>query len=82
MNKEKILNEYSTCDLALAAVISIYYPFRIINKENSGKVYFIFQKDKNFDLLLEQYWCGDLKIEPKQYFNSIKILKSRIYQGV
>ena len=79
--KEQSINLYSTSDLALAAVIAIYYPIKSINKENP-KVYFVFQKDKNFDLLVERYWHGDLRIEPKQFFSSIKILKTRIYEGV
>ena len=72
-------NLYSTSDLALAAAISLYYPVITINKSNPKKVIFIFRKDRNLDLLVERYWKGDLKIEVKQYFSNLKLLKNRIY---
>ena len=74
-------NLYSTSDLALAATIFLFYPIRSINKENPSKVYFIFEKDKNFDLIIERYWHSDLKVDPQKYFNSIKALKNRIYNA-
>ena len=73
---------YKTSDLALSAALSVYYPISSIDRDNPNKVYFIFQKDKNFDLIVERYWHGDLKIDPQTYFNSLKILKTRIYERV
>ncbi|MHB8276494.1 MAG: DUF5659 domain-containing protein [Candidatus Humimicrobiaceae bacterium] len=72
-------NLYSTSDLALAAAVSLYYPIKSIDKKNPSKVYFIFEKDKKFDLIVECYWRSDLKVDPQKYFNSIKALKNRIY---
>lgn len=72
---------YSTSDLALAAAISIYYPVIKIDKKNPKKVFFIFQKDKNLEDLIEKYWRGDLRLEPKQYFNCLKNLKNRLYSS-
>jgi len=81
MNNKKNIDDYITSDLALASALCTYYSVKTINRNNPNKVFFIFQKDKNFDLIVERYWRGDLKIEPKLYFQNIKILKTRIYNS-
>jgi len=83
MNNKNLINNnlYSTSDLSLAAVLCLHYPIKAVNKKNQKKAYFIFEKDKNFDLLLERYWHGDLKVDPQQYFNNLRILKNRIYNS-
>ena len=74
-------NSYSTSDLALAAVLSLHYQIKAINKDNPKRVFFIFTKDKKTDLIIEKYWRGELKVNPQAYFNSIKLLKNRIYNN-
>ena len=82
MKKELINNNlYSTSDLALVAVLSLYYPIKAINNDNPKRIYFIFAEDKNFKLLIERYWKGDLKVDPQAYFNSLRQLKNRIYNS-
>ena len=80
ITKEKLdENFYSTSDLALAATLNLYYPIKEFNKKNPKRVYFIFKKDKDFDLLMEHYCKGELKVDPQKYFNSLKTLKNMIY---
>jgi len=79
MENNYLRDIYSTSDIALAAVISLYYPIKSINKSNPKKVEFVFSKDKNFDLLIERYWRSDLDVDPRSYFVSLKELKNRIY---
>ena len=80
INKKTVNNNlYLISDLALASAIYLYYPIKTINKSNPQKAYFIFKKNKNINAIIERYWCGDLKVEPQLYFNSIKALKNRIY---
>ena len=80
INNDK--NIFSTSDLALAAAISLYYPIQSINKSrNSKRVFFIFLKDKNFDLYIERFYRGELRIDPQKYFQNLKSLKNRIYNG-
>jgi hypothetical protein len=85
MNAFKLLNEdknlYSTSDLALAAAINLYYPIKAINKDNPKKVYFIFEKSKNLNLVIEKFWGRELKVDALLYFNSLKTLKNRIYNS-
>ena len=78
----KILNEekiYKTADLALATVISLWHPIEAINKQNPRKAQFIFKRESELDNLVENYWQGKLKVEPKAYFNALRTLKARLY---
>ena len=77
MNRIKNLE---TSDLALAAVIFLYFPIKSINKTDPKKVIFIFERNKNLDELIEGYFNRSLKLEPQMYFNALKALKGRIYQ--
>jgi len=74
-------NIFKTSDLALAAVILLYYPIQSINKSNPKRVIFIFTKDKNFDLYIERFYRGELSVNPFKYFQNLKLLKNRIYNS-
>jgi len=78
----KILKQndfYNTSDLALATIISLYYPLEVINRQNPNKAEFVFKRDDSLDKLIESYWRGELKVEPQMYFNQLKIIKARLY---
>lgn len=81
MKKDIDLNEYKTSDLALATAISLFHPLQSIDRQNPTKSLFIFRKNKSLDKVINNYWEGKLKVEPKSYFNQLKTLKSRIYSG-
>lgn len=75
--KEK--NIYRTADLALATTISLSYPLESIDRHNSRKAYFCFERKNGIDELIENYWRGELKVEPQSYFNQLRIIKARLY---
>jgi hypothetical protein len=78
----KILKEkdfYRTSDLALATTISLFYPIEAIDKQNPRKAYFIFKREEGLDELIEKYWKGELRIEPKTFFNQLRVIKARLY---
>lgn len=72
-------NIYTTSDLPLASTITLFYKVMDIDRSNPKKVIFRFEKDKNFDILIERYWRGDLAVNPQELFSRLKILKNRIY---
>jgi hypothetical protein len=73
-------NQYfSTFDLALTAAISMYIPLDSIDKSNPNRAEFVFKREEGIDQLIQSYWRGDLKVEPKLYFSQLKIIKSRLY---
>ena len=76
-NKQE--NYYCTTDLAIATTISIFYPIDAIDKKNPYKARFSFRQSKELEKIIKDYWAGKLKIEPKTFFNQLKIIKSRLY---
>jgi hypothetical protein len=69
-----------TCtDLALAATISLFYPLESIDKQNPHKAQFIFTRNAHLNKIIESYWRGELKVEPKQYFNALRTIKAQLY---
>jgi hypothetical protein len=72
-------NLYSTSDLSLATTLSLFYKIHSLDCSDHKRIKFIFMRDKNFDLYLERYWRGELKVDPQRYFQHLKILKNRIY---
>lgn len=80
MIKLRLNDYYSTSDLCLSALLSLYFPLDCINKINPHKAQFLFKRTPELEKVIESYWKGQLKIEPRTYFNQIKYLKSRLYE--
>jgi hypothetical protein len=78
-----MINEkyYHTTDLGLTAALTIFYKIHKMDKSDPQKVVFIFIKDKDFDLYVERFYRGELKEDLQQYFQHLKMLKNRIYNG-
>jgi len=74
-------NKYKTSDIALATTISLFYPLIEILPQTNNKSVFVFKRDKGLEKLIEEYWSGTLKIEPKTYFSQLKQIKTRLYSG-
>ncbi len=71
---------YISSDLAIVAVLSLSYPIEVVNKSNPRKAQFMFRRDKKFDELVDEYWRGELKVEPQQFFNQLRLVKTRLYE--
>ncbi|OGZ65193.1 MAG: hypothetical protein A3C50_02970 [Candidatus Staskawiczbacteria bacterium RIFCSPHIGHO2_02_FULL_43_16] len=70
---------YQTSDLPLATVISLSFSIKSVDRENPRKAQFIFERNSKLDALIEDYWNGNLKVEPQQFFNQLRIVKARLY---
>lgn len=70
---------FKTSDLALAATLSLFIPIESIDRSNSSRVEFQFLTNKTTEKLINQYWKGELTVEPKHFFNQLRTLKARIY---
>ena len=80
MSKELIINDfYSTSDLALSTMLSLYYPIEAIDRSNFNRASFIFKRDDGLDDLIEKFWRKELRIEPQSYFQQLKIIKNRLH---
>lgn len=72
---------YESSDLSLATTLSLYYPLEAIDRKNPQKALFIFKRDQQMDKLIEAYWRGEIKVNPQEYFNALKNMKSRLYEN-
>jgi hypothetical protein len=70
---------FGSSDLAQVATLAMYFPIEAMDRGKSGKVSFFFKRSAELDVLLEEYWRGDIQVEPKAFFNQVKIIKSRLY---
>lgn len=80
--KRLSINEYyESSDLSLVTTLSLYYPLEVVDRTNPHKALFVFKKDQQMDQLIESYWRGELKVNPQEYFNALKNMKARLYEG-
>ena len=72
---------FHTSDLALATAISVSgVAIEAMQQTESERMNFIFAKSEKLTDLVNQFWRGELRIEPQAYFNQLKVLKARIYR--
>lgn len=79
MNKKSIEQLYSTSDLVLATVVSLFYPIESIDKTDQHRVQFCFKRIPEIQPLIDQFWRKELRVEPQEFANQMKILKTRIH---
>ena len=69
-------------DLGLVATL-VCFDFAIKSTERDGqRVYFIFDDSHKLQACIDCYWADLIKIEPRKYCDTLRMLKSRIYNGV
>jgi len=73
-------NYFKTADLALAAAINLFQPLETLDRSDSRKVLFIFPNNKQTKNIIESYWKRQLKVEPLDYFNSLRSIKARLHE--
>lgn len=81
--KTEILKEneiWKSADLALVAVVFLFYPLEAIEKPvGSRKAYFLFKREVGLDELIESYWRRELKVDPQAYAGALRSIKARLY---
>lgn len=71
---------YQTTHLALVGVLSLTYPIDSSDSSDPSRVVFFFKREAGLDELIEQYWRGELRVDPKRYFEQLRMLKSRLHE--
>ena len=80
MNEKMTTNLYQCADLGLITVLSLYFPIVSIKRQpNSRKAFFSFKQSKELSDLIQSYWRGDLRVEPRAYFDQLRTIKARLY---
>lgn len=73
---------YKTSDLTLAIVLSLKFTLTSVDKVDSRKVSFAFEKTEVLKEYIEKFWRQELRVEPLKFASQMKILKTRIYSTV
>jgi hypothetical protein len=86
MIKKRLIQETSgifrSSELSLtAALIAWNFTLHAVDKTNPSKVTFVFLRDSSLDKAIQSFWDNTGLVSPKAYFNALRELKSRIYEG-
>ena len=69
-----------TTDLSLATFLYCYFPISHLSKEGGDKVTIAFENSRELVEMMELYWSRQARVDPQQFFQNLKLLKSRIYE--
>lgn len=75
-NKDK---NFSTSDLALAALLSLSFPLKQVTPLTSSKVSFHFSQNADLKECLDKYLRRQCVVEPQTYFAQLKWVKTQVY---
>ncbi|MEI6190763.1 MAG: DUF5659 domain-containing protein [bacterium] len=83
MKYEKENDFFESSDLSLVSCL-YYFGCKIeaINKNNPSRAVFILKRDKGLDEVIQGFWSHSLQVDPLTYFNSLKEVKTRLYQTI
>jgi len=69
-------------DLGLAAaLVSCNFKLCATDRDQNGRLYFIFRQTDELTKDIDAYWADTLVVKARTYSDNIKMLKSRIYSG-
>lgn len=72
-------NLFTTADLALATTLNLSIPLKYVDKSKGSRVEFIFDNSAELNELVEAFWQDGVRIEPKRFYQQLRILKARIH---
>ena len=75
-------NDYfESSELSLASTLMcLGFKLDAVEKHNP-KSLFVFRREESLDEAIQGFWAGELRVEPKAFFNCIKEVKSRLYDN-
>ncbi len=79
---EPIIFPYGTSDIGCAApLIAANYPLLSLDRSDPHRVQFVFEYSKKLQATVDAYWGCKKRIDARTYFEALKSLKSRVYNG-
>ena len=72
-------NYYSTSDLSLIALLSLYFTIEKINTNNLKRVVFSFKDNEELQDTIDKFNKQKLTVEPSVYYNQLRKIKTMIY---
>lgn len=73
-------NNFYSYDMGLsAALITAGFSLVSMDRTDRKKTQFVFKREEEMDREIEAYWSKELLVPALTYFDTLKMLKSRIY---
>ena len=73
--------DFRTADLALTAALCVSgFVVEEVDKVSPKRAVFVFKKGEKLLEAINKYWRQEMRVEPQDYFNQLKIIKARIYE--
>ena len=73
--------DFRPADLALTAALCVSgFVVEEVDKVSPQRSVFVFQNGEKLLEAINQYWRQEMRVEPQDYFNQLKIIKARIYE--
>ena len=73
-------NFFFSFDLGLAtALITAGFSLVSLDRKNLHKAQFIFRRGDGMDEVVDAYWADNLEVKARKYFDTLKMLKNRLY---
>lgn len=70
----------STFDLGLsAALVCVGFSLVSVERGNLQKSSFVFRRAEGIEKVVEAYWTDILEVKARKYFDTLKMLKNRLY---
>ncbi len=82
-NSLETKEQFITFDIGLAsALVTLGYSLGDIDKSNPKKAKFVFFRDEHIDKMINQYWDDKLTLPVRSFYDSLKMLKNRLYSVI
>ncbi len=73
---------FSSADLGLAcALCTRGHNLVTLDKQDPRKVSFVFKKEVGIEEDVDAYWSNELETKARDYFDTLRTLKNRIYSS-
>ncbi len=74
---------FETSDMPLVATL-YYFGYKIysVDKSNPSRAVFLIVGNSELNKIVQNFLTRSLKVEPSAYFNSLKEVKSRLYEDL
>lgn len=75
-------SQFRSYDLGLASALTqVGFALHGLDRSNSRKVEFIFDRTPELEEAVRRFWSGELMVDAQGYFESIRSVKNRIYSS-
>lgn len=64
---------------ASAALVCAGFELLALDKANPRKAMFVFKREDGIEEKIDDYWADHLKVKARTYFDTLKMLKNRLY---